>query len=252
MNRSMLKKELTENLYDSKGLWMIVAVSLIFTTLCVLATTIKEVTSYSQTDILQYALKAETLLTLLVCMTLGAACFVSERENNTLESLLLTPVSKLSLTVSKYLGVLIVGVILMLTAAPYVLAISAGSGLCFRALALGFGSVGLLLLAFTAVSVILSVLMENSKVSVLISALCLAVLAIPSIMSSIFQTSAFGRLVLRIDPIVCAFDLSKEVLTGTATAASIAGKLLPMVLFAVCAVTAMLLFSKRVSLKGEK
>lgn len=252
MNVSMLKKELSENLYDSKGIWMIVAVSLIFSTLCVLATTIKEVTAYSQTDILQYALKSEALLILLVCMTLGAACFVSERENNTLESLLLTPVSKLSLTISKYLGVLIVGVILMLTAAPYILAISAGSDLSIKALALCFGPIMLLLMAFTAVSVILSVLMENSKVSVLISALCLAMLAIPSFMSSIFKTSSLGRLVLRIDPIVCAFELFKQVLTATFSAASIIQNLLPMVLFAVCATTAMLIFSRQISLKGEK
>ena len=89
MNKTMLKKELTESLYESKGIWMIVAVSLVYTTLCILSTTIKEVTAYSQTDILQYALKVESMLTLMVCMTLGAACFVSERENNTLESLLL-------------------------------------------------------------------------------------------------------------------------------------------------------------------
>ncbi|MEM5768739.1 MAG: hypothetical protein AAGU32_10710, partial [Bacillota bacterium] len=58
MNQSMVKKELRESLYESKGLWMIAAVSVILTALCVLATTIREASAFSQTDVLQYAIKA--------------------------------------------------------------------------------------------------------------------------------------------------------------------------------------------------
>ncbi|MBO5486772.1 MAG: hypothetical protein J5988_07575, partial [Eubacterium sp.] len=68
MNKHIVKKEFHESLYDSKGLWMVVAVSCILTALCILVMTIKEGSVLAQNDILQYAIKAVMFLTLTVSM----------------------------------------------------------------------------------------------------------------------------------------------------------------------------------------
>ncbi|MGC4020189.1 MAG: ABC transporter permease [Muricomes sp.] len=148
MNRHIIKKELRESLYESKGLWMIAASTCILSGLCLVTILSKEGSVLAQRDILQYAIKAAMFVTLMVSMVLGATCFVAEREGNTLESLLLTPISKIDLTMAKYIGVLIIGGILFCVSVPYLAAIGAGSGLTVRALLITFFAGGVLLLAF--------------------------------------------------------------------------------------------------------
>jgi ABC-2 type transport system permease protein len=86
MNSHIIKKELRESLYESKGLWMIVASTCILSGLCLITVFSKEGSVLAQSDILQYAIKAAMFVTLIVSMVLGATCFVAEREENTLES----------------------------------------------------------------------------------------------------------------------------------------------------------------------
>lgn len=91
-------------------------------------------------------------------MVLGASSMVAEREENTLESLLLTPISKKNLAFAKYMGVLFIGALLYVSAIPYLVAIGVGSGLTLRALFMTFFGGMLLLIAFAAISIVLSIL----------------------------------------------------------------------------------------------
>lgn len=252
MNGTMIKKELRESLYESKGLWMIAAVSVILTVLCILVTTIREVSAFSQTDVLQYAIKAVLFLTLMVCMVLGASSFVAEREENTLESLLLTPVSKWQLTLSKYVGSLLIGFVLLLVSVPYILAISAGSGLAVSALFITFFSGILMLLAFTGISVMLSILLESSKASIMTSILILVIITFPAFLQGILKLTAIGTFFLKIDPIACCFNMMQRILVDQAPVSSLIQYLLPLILFAVVGVTLPIWASRKVSLRGEK
>lgn len=252
MNQSMVKKELRESLYESKGLWMIAAVSVILTALCILATTIREASAFSQTDVLQYAIKAVLFLTLMVCMVLGASSFVAEREENTLESLLLTPISKLQLTLSKYVGSLLIGFVLLLVSVPYILAISAGSGLTASALFISFFCGLLTLLAFTGIAVMLSVLLESTKASILTSVLILLVLTFPAFLKGILKLSAVGRFFLSIDPIACCFNLMEKMLVDQVSVFSLMQYVLPLLVFAAIGIALLVWGSGKVSLKGEK
>lgn len=90
MNKTIIKKEFHESLFDCKGLWLIVACACVLSGLCVLVISIKEGSVLAQNDVLQYAMKAAMFLTVTISMVLGSACFATEREENTMESLLLT------------------------------------------------------------------------------------------------------------------------------------------------------------------
>jgi ABC-2 type transport system permease protein len=252
MNSHIIKKELRESLYESKGLWMIVASTCILSGLCFLTVFTKEGSVLAQSDILQYAIKATMFVTLIVSMVLGATCFVAEREENTLESLLLTPISKRSLTMAKYIGVLIIGAVMFAVSVPYLIAIGAGSGLTASALLITFVSGGILLLAFTAVSVILSILMESSKVSLLTSMLILLILTFPAFVQSIFKLSPLGVLFLKIDPVASSFNMMTAMLTDKASILSMTGYMISLLAFAAFAIALLVHTSKRVSLKGEK
>ncbi|ABX41843.1 ABC transporter permease [Lachnoclostridium phytofermentans] len=252
MNSHIIKKELRESLYESKGLWMIVASTCILSGLCLITVFSKEGSVLAQSDILQYAIKAAMFVTLIVSIVLGATCFVTEREGNTLESLLLTPISKLNLTMAKYIGVLIIGTVLFGVSIPYLIAIGAGSGLTVSALLITFGAGGILLLAFTAVSVALSILMESSKASLLTSMLILLILAFPAFIQSLFKLSPVGLFFIQIDPVVCCLKMMTAILIDKTSIFSLAGYMIPLVVFAALAIALLVHTSKRVSLKGGK
>lgn len=252
MNSHIIKKELRESLYESKGLWMIVASTCILSGLCLITVFSKEGSVLAQSDILQYAIKAAMFVTLIVSMVLGATCFVAEREENTLESLLLTPISKRNLTVAKYIGVLIIGAVIFVVSVPYLIAVGAGSGLTVSALLITFVAGGILLLAFTAVSIILSILMESSKASLLTSMLILLILTFPAFVQSVFKLSPVGVFFLKIDPIACCFKMMTAMLIDKASIFSLSGYMIPLLVFAALAIALLVYTSKRVALKGEK
>ena len=252
MNKHIIKKEFHESLYESKGLWMVVAISVILTSLCILVMNIKEGTVLAQDDILQYAIKAVMFLTLTVSMVLGASSMVAEREENTLESLLLTPISKKNLAFAKYLGVLLIGVILYVSAVPYIVAIGVGSDLIAQAIFITFFGGILLLLAFAALSIVLSIVMKSSKGSVLVSILIMFVLTLPALMQGIFKLSIVGKTILKIDPVACCFNMMSQILTFHSPVSALMGYILPLVIFAVACVALLYVFSDQIALKGEK
>lgn len=252
MNKHMIKKEFHESLYDSKGLWMVVAVSGILTALCILVMTIKEGSVLAQNDILQYAIKAVLFLTLTVSMVLGASSMIAEREENTLESLLLTPISKKNIAFAKYLGVILIGAILYIASVPYLAAIGLGSGIGIQAVFITFFGGFLLLFAFVAISMILSILMKSSKASVLTSILIMIILTLPAMIQGIFKLSAVGLFILKIDPVACCFNMMTRMLTDRASFWTLGNYILPLLLFAAVSLGALYFVSERIALKGER
>lgn len=231
---------------------MIVASSFILTGLCFLVVNIKEGSVLAQSDILQYAIKAVIFLTIAVSMVLGASAFISEREENTMESLLLTPVSKLNLTAAKYAGVMTVGVLIYIASVPYLIAIGYGSGLVLRSVFITFFGGLLLLSAFVAISIIFSIVMKSSKASVLMSILIMIVLALPAFIQGVIKTSSIGAFILKTDPFVRCFNMISKTLTDKVSFFSLWNYIIPLVVFAAASVAAMILFSRKIALKGEE
>lgn len=148
---------------------LIVAASWILTALCFIVVNIKEGSVLAQTDILQYVMKAIIFLTLMISMVLGASGFASEREQNTLESLLLTPVPVKTLAGAKYLGILLIGIALYLVSMPYLFVIEIGSGATVNAIIITALTGVLLELAFVAISLVLSIIMQSTKGAILMA-----------------------------------------------------------------------------------
>lgn len=252
MNKKLIQKEFMENLYESKGLWMIASASVILTALCIIVVNVKEGAVLAQSDILQYAVKIQLFLSLVMSMTLGASAFISERENNTLESLLLTPVPKIKLNTAKYIGVLIVGVTLILIAIPYLFAIGFGSGITFSMIILSCTGSLILLCGFTAVSILFSIMFKNSKASILISLLTLIIFSFPAFLSGILKLSAIGRFMLAINPMMSFFNLMTAASTEKLTVLSTVINLCHLVVFSIIMVVLMITASSKISLRGEK
>jgi len=146
---------------------------------------------------LQVAVAVGALLTLLA----AADTISGERERGTLESLLVTPLSrqrlaagKLAAALSLWLGVFVVTI-------PYVWYLGRGIGVVAEALAAGL-VVGTLLAVFLAsLGVVVSLFTSSNRVSLSISLFLLLALFAPTQLPSGAQKGWAGELLLRINPI---------------------------------------------------
>ncbi|MDD4432113.1 ABC transporter permease [Haloimpatiens lingqiaonensis] len=252
MNKYIVKKEFKESLYENKGIWMMFAATIVLSALCFLVTNIKEGAVLAQSDILGYAIKAELFLTLTISMVLGASAFASEREENTLESLLLTPISKWNLTFGKFLGVMVVGVLLLVISIPYLIAIGLGSGLVLDATMILLLCGLMLLIAFTSIAIGLSIIVGNSKASILASVLMMIILTFPAFVQGLFKLSPIGTFLLKFDPMAGCFNMMSAILMDRRSFLSQMNNIIPIVVFMVIGVGFMIWTSKKVALKGEK
>lgn len=252
MNKYIVKKEFKESLYENKGIWMMFAATIVLSVLCFLVTNIKEGAVLAQSDILGYAIKAELFLTLTISMVLGASAFASEREENTLESLLLTPISKWNLTFGKFLGVMVVGVLLLVISIPYLIAIGLGSGLVLDATMILLLCGLMLLIAFTSIAIGLSIIVGNSKASILASVLMMIILTFPAFVQGLFKLSPIGTFLLKFDPMAGCFNMMSAILMDRRSFLSQMNNIIPIVVFMVIGVGFMIWTSKKVALKGEK
>lgn len=250
MNKTLIKKELKENFYASKGLWWLLATALFFSVLCVLVINIKELSFLAQTETVQYAAKIGIFLCALVTMVLGSATFVAEREESTLESLMLAPISKMQISISKLVGVLIMGLLIYLVSLPYIIVLGLGTGLVLRSV-IFIAIIGtLLLVAYGCISIGLSILISSSKASILISLILLIVSAVPAFMSGILNVSTLGKFINQISPISNTFKMMSAMLVEQQSISYMVQYFVPILIFTLISAGFMLLSTKRIAFKG--
>jgi len=195
---------------------------------------------------LQVAVAAGSLLVLL-----GAAdAFSGERERGTLESLLLSPASRLSLVVGKGIAASSIWVVAFLVAVPYIWFLGRGLGVVGVALGNGF-LVGVLLALFLAgLGLLLSALSSSNRFSLSVSLFVLLALFAPTQLPGGAQQSWVGDLLQRIDPISSGLHyLGKVIVDGHSAGQELSWLIGPAVA-AGLAVAAALVSSRSLTLRG--
>jgi len=197
--------------------------------------------------VLQVAIAVGALLALLA----AADSISGERERGTLESLLLTPVSRLRITLGKLLGALSLWVVAFLIALPYIWFLGRGVGLVRDALATGI-VVGTLLAVFLAsLGVLISVFAPSNRVSLSLSLLVLLALFVPTQLPSGAQQGWAGDLLLRANPITAGEHYAGKIVTdGHAWSRDLSWLLSPLVCSVAFAAVALVAGARFVRLGG--
>jgi ABC-2 type transport system permease protein len=160
--------------------------------------------------VLQVAIAVGALLALLA----AADTISGERERGTLESLLLTPVSRLELTAGKLLAALSLWLAAFLITIPYIWFLARGVGLFGDALATGI-VVGTLLAVFLAsLGILISLFAASNRVSLSLSLLVLLALFVPTQLPSGAQQGWAGDLLLRINPLTAGEHYVGKIVTN--------------------------------------
>jgi ABC-2 type transport system permease protein len=206
-------QELRDLWLGGRGLVLSFAFSLLLSVTSYLVATNRALNFLEHRETVNLVLQVAIAVGALLALLAAADSISGERERGTLESLLLTPVSRLRLTLGKLVGALSLWAAAFLVAIPYVWFLGRGVGLVGDALLTGI-MVGTLLAVFLAsFGVLISVFASSNRVSLSVALLVLLALFVPTQLPSNAQQGWDGDLLLRGDPITAGEHYVGKVVT---------------------------------------
>jgi len=145
----VLDQELRDLWIGGRGLSLSAAFSVLVSIIAYLVATNRALNFLEQREAVNLTLQVAIAVGALLALLAGADALSGERERGTLETLLLTPVSRLELTIGKLLAALSLWLVAYAITVPYVWFLGRGIGIVRDALLTGL-VVGMLLAVFLA------------------------------------------------------------------------------------------------------
>jgi len=167
--RVVLSRELAELWVGGKGLYLILAFSVLLGIETFVLATNAELNLFTPRDMVYEITKIAIQVSMLIGLIIGADSISGERERRTLEGFLLTPASRTQFVFGKFLAGLTAWPVALVLTIPFMVRLSQGGGAIPRA-ALGGALVGVLLIpAFVAIGIFVSFWCSSNKTSYFIS-----------------------------------------------------------------------------------
>jgi ABC-2 type transport system permease protein len=177
------------------------AFSLLLSVISYLVATNRALNFLEQRETVNLTLQVAIAVGALLALLAGADALSGERERGTLESLLLTPVSRLELTAGKLLASLSLWLSAFVISLPYVWFLGRGVGVLGDAVALGVVVGTLLALFLAALGIVISAFAASNRVSLSLSLFLMLALFVPTQLPSSAQQGWAGELLLRLNPL---------------------------------------------------
>ena len=210
----VLGQELRDLWLGGRGLVLTFAFSLLLSVIAYLVATNHALNFLEHRETVNLLLQVAIAVGSLLALLTAADAVSGERERGTLESLLLTPVSRFALAAGKLLGSLSLWAVALVVTIPYLWFLGRGVGLVGDALVTGV-VVGTLLAVFLAsLGFLISVFASSNRVSLSLSLLLLLTLFVPTQLPSAAQQGWAGDLLLRLNPITAGEHYVGKVVTS--------------------------------------
>lgn len=244
-------QELRDLWLAGRGLLLALAFSVLLSLIAYLVATNRALNFLEQRESVNLTLQVAIAVGALLALLAAADTISGERERGTLESLLLTPASRLQLTVGKLLGALSLWFAAFALTVPYIWFLGRGVGLVGDALATGV-LVGTLLAVFLAsLGVLVSVFAGSNRVSLSLSLFLLLALFAPTQLPSSTQRGWAGDLMLRANPLTAGEHyVGKVVVDGHPWSQDVSWLVSPVAAALICAAAALVAGARFIRLNG--
>jgi ABC-2 type transport system permease protein len=247
---SLIKKEIREHVFSRKGVWIFFAISILFSGLTYSFISVKELSLLAQVEVNMTFMKALIGISILISIILGSTMVSGEREQGTLESLLLTPLSKVKIILSKVVGILVFWLIISVISIPYFYALTYGANMLLTSLTYLY-LIGLpMVISFSLLSLAFSSWIQSSKNATLLSIVLFLVTAIPMFLSTTIKKSGFAHLVDLMSPVSASMLTLKDWLVNRLSFFSIFMDSLPVLCFLGISIICLLYASKKMDFLG--
>ncbi len=193
-------QELRDLWLGGRALLLSLAFSVLVSVIAYLVATNRALNYLEQRESVNLTLQVAIAVGALLALLAAADTISGERERGTLETLLVTPVSRLAIAGGKLLAALSLWFAAVAITVPYVWFLGRGIGVVGNAVAVGV-VVGTLLAVFLAsLGMLVSVFAGSNRVSLSLSLFLLLALFAPTQLPSSAQKGWAGDLLLRVNP----------------------------------------------------
>jgi ABC-2 type transport system permease protein len=247
----VLEQELRDLWLGGRGLVLSFGFSILLSVVAYLVATNRALNFLEQRETVNLTLQVAIAVGALLVLLAGADAFSGERERGTLESLLLTPASRLELTLGKLLAALSLWLVAFVITLPYAWFLGRGVGVVRDAISTGAVVGTLLALSLASLGVLISVFATSNRVSLSSSLFLLLALFTPTQLPSGAQSGWLGDRLLRIDPITAgAHYVGKILVDGHGWTEDVSWLISPLASAVVLTAAALVVGSRLVGLNG--
>jgi ABC-2 type transport system permease protein len=189
---------------SGRGLILLFLFSVLLSGVTYLTSTNQALNFLEQRESVNLVLQLAVAVGVLVTLVVSADGISGERERGTLESLLVTPVSRRSIIAGKLVAALTMWFATFVITIPYLWVLARDVGILGEALALGFLVGTLVAVGLGSVGLLISGLCNSNKTSIAASIFLLLILFAPTQLPSGLPQGGFFDVLLRANPIASA------------------------------------------------
>jgi ABC-2 type transport system permease protein len=197
---------------SGRGLILLFLFSIMLSAVTYLTSTNQALNFLEQRESVNLVLQLAVAVGVLVTLVVSADGISGERERGTLESLLVTPVSRRWIIAGKLIAALTMWFATFLVTIPYVWVLARGVGILGEALALGFFVGTLVAVGLGSIGLLISGLCNSNKTSIAASLFLLLILFAPTQLPSGLPQGWFFEVLLRANPVASALAYISSIL----------------------------------------
>jgi ABC-2 type transport system permease protein len=248
----LVKKEAKEHIFSRKGIGFIFVVSLLLSIMSFGFISVKELSLLDQPTVVMTAFRLLLGINILISMVMGATMVAGEKEKGTLESLLLTPLTKRKIVIGKLLAILVFWLVVSLISLPYFIVLSYGTSMLPTILFYLYIVGTALVISFSSIALIFSTILASTKNAMILGLLIFLVTLVPMFLSTTMKKAGFAKLINSYSPISASMKTMKDLFINKLGSPDIVTGLLPVLVFFVLTIIVAMFISKKVDfLRGE-
>lgn len=247
---TIVKKEVKENLFAMKGMLWLFIVAILFSGMTYSFITVKELSLLAQTEVLVTMGKIIIGVSLLISIILASISLSNEKEQRTIESLMIAPIGNMTIILGKLIAVMIIWFMVFAVSMPYIMVLSSGTTLGIATLGFIFVIGTLVNLIFTLIATSLSVSLGSSKNSMIMSLVLFLITAIPAFLSTTMKKVGFGLIIDKLSPLSNVINLMKGTLINRQDMLSQLSLLIPLLVYVVAGYLLLVFVVEKFSFEG--
>jgi ABC-2 type transport system permease protein len=197
----VLEQELRDLWVGGRGLVLGLAFSVLLSAIAYLTATTTDLNFLEQRESVSLTLQVAIAVGALLALLVAADSVAGERERGTLETLLVTPVSRGQLVTGKLVAALSFWLAAFAITVPYVWFLGRGVGIIGEALAAGLVVGTLLAIFLVSLGIVISVFTASNRVSLSVSLTVLFALFAPTQLPAGAERGWAGELLVRANPV---------------------------------------------------
>ena len=246
--KTLIKKECVEEIFSSRGAALYLVGCGVLSAFSLLLVSNTELSLLDNAQAVYMMSAIIIVLALLIAVIRGSDGFAGERERETLETLLITPVSPAEIAIAKLMALIFSWLIIFLLSMPYLWAVGSTGQNLLPALQYLFIAGTLLVVIFGGFTIALFARMKTLKGALSIGLTAFLLSGSPILLGPSLRQSSIGRFIDLINPFADALNMLDSVVVDSLGALFQIIPLAILVSYAIAAIWVLNMATKRLKL----